>query len=179
MFWRLARRDFDAGKGAKNRRAMQKIVRSGEEPGLLAYAGDRPVGWCALAPRDRYPALARSRILAPLDERPVWSVSCFFVHREFRRLGVSEALLRAAIEHARARGAEILEGYPVEPRGGTTPAAFAWTGLARAFAKAGFVEVVRRSATRPIFRLEVRGPAKPRILRAKPKARRAGPRRAR
>ena len=157
MWWRLEKRAFDAGKGARNRRAMKRIVDSGEAPGLLAYSGGVPVAWCALAPRDRYPRLARSRVLAPVDDRPVWSVVCFFVAKPWRRRGVTVALLEAAAKFARSRGARILEGYPVAPRGAEIPAAFAYTGLPSAFEKAGFREAARRSEARPIVRREIRG----------------------
>jgi GNAT superfamily N-acetyltransferase len=159
MLWRLSRKRFDAQKGAGNKRAMRALVREGCEPGLLAYRGERAIGWCALAPRADYPALERSRVLSPVDDHPCWSVACLFVHREFRGQGVATALLRAAAEHARERGAEILEGYPVEPRGSQRiPPAFAWTGIPSAFRAAGFREVARRSPTRPIMRMRCRRP---------------------
>lgn len=156
MFWRLKRSEFDRGKGAGNRGAFSKIVGKGGNPGVLAYAGKEPIGWCAVAPREDYPALARSRILAPVDDHPVWSISCFFVARPFRRTGVSVKLLRAAAAQVKKRGGRILEGYPVEPKAGLMPDPFVWTGTAAAFAKAGFTEVARRSATRPIMRLNLR-----------------------
>jgi GNAT superfamily N-acetyltransferase len=157
MLWRVPRKQFEAQKGARNRKAMRRLVASGEEPGLLAYLDGEPVGWCALAPREQYPGLARSRVLKPVDERPCWSVACLFVHRAHRNAGVSTQLLRAAVAHARAQGARILEGYPIEPRSGEPLApAFAWTGIASAFRAAGFAEVARRSATRPIMRREIR-----------------------
>lgn len=153
MLWRLPRKRFDAQKGAGNKRAMRALVGEGREPGLLAYRGERAIGWCALAPRADYPALGRSRVLAPVDERPCWSVACLFVQREHRGQGVATELLRAAVVHAQEHGAEILEGYPVEPRAGQSiPAAFAWTGIPSAFRAAGFREVARRSPTRPIMR---------------------------
>jgi GNAT superfamily N-acetyltransferase len=158
MFWRLPRGEFSRGKGEGNRRAFQALVRRGEEPGLLAYADGVPVGWCALAPREAYPSLARSRVLAPVDDKPVWSVSCFFIARGWRRKGVTVALLRAAAAHAAARGGKILEGYPIAPKKGEVPAAFAWTGLVGGFTKAGFEEAARRSATRPIMRRRLRAP---------------------
>jgi len=97
--------------------------------------------------------------LARVDSKAVWSVTCLFVARPFRRAGVSVQLLRAAAGHARSRGAAIVEGYPVEPRTDAMPDAFAWTGLVSAFRKAGFREVARRSATRPIMRLEFKDDA--------------------
>ncbi len=161
MWWRLTGKQFEAGKGEPNRRAMRELVAAGEVPGILAYAGDEPVGWCALAPRERFARLARSRILAPVDERPVWSVVCFFVHKRYREQGVSVALLEAAVEHARGCGAGAVEGYPVEPRKDRAPAIFVYTGLAAAFRRAGFTEVARRSPTRPIMRRETAGDAPP------------------
>jgi len=156
MWWRLDRKTFDAGKGAKNRRAMKKVVDSGEVPGILIYRGGVPIGWCALAPRERYPRLARSRVLAPVDERPVWSVVCFFVAKPWRRRGITRALLEAAVAWAGEHGARIVEGYPVVARRGAMPDAFAYTGLPGAFERAGFREVARRSETRPIMRREIR-----------------------
>jgi GNAT superfamily N-acetyltransferase len=161
MTWRLKRAEFDRGKGEGNRKAFRAIVRSGAEPGVLAYSGREPVGWCAVAPREVYTVLERSRVLAPVDERPVWSISCLFVTRRMRRSGLSVPLIRAAVEHAAAHGADVVEAYPVEPYSATMPAAFAWTGIVSAFEKAGFKEVLRRSRARPILRFEVKRRRKP------------------
>jgi GNAT superfamily N-acetyltransferase len=155
MWWRLTRKQFKVCKGAKNRTAFRKIVGSGAEPGVLAYAGNEAIGWCAVGPRENYPLLENSRTLARVDEKPVWSVTCLFVARPFRRKGVSSQLLAAAAAHASRQGACLLEGYPIEPRHNSVPDAFVWTGLASAFRKAGFREVARRSATRPIMRLKL------------------------
>jgi GNAT superfamily N-acetyltransferase len=122
------------------------------EPGILAFAGDVPVGWCAVAPREDYPGLGRSRILKAADDVPVWSVSCLFVAKEYRRRGVSVALLKAATEFVAGRGGTVVEGYPVEPKSPAMPAAFAWTGIASAFLRAGFREHRRGSETRPVMR---------------------------
>jgi hypothetical protein len=68
---------------------------------------------------------------------------------------VTRALLEAAVRHARSRGARIVEGYPVEYRGGVADA-WVFTGAASTFRKAGVREVARRSPTRPIFRKTLR-----------------------
>jgi len=136
---------------------MKRVVGAGDSPGMLAYVGGRPAAWCALGLRESYSTLERSRILKPVDRRPVWSVTCFFVAREFRGRGLTSMLLEAAAAHARTRGARILEGYPVEPRKGRMADVFAYTGLASSYLKAGFTEVLRRSDARPIMRLELRG----------------------
>lgn len=155
MHWRLTRSEYERNKGAGNRELLRDVVAEGRPVGLLAYNGDEPTGWCALAPRDEFPTLERSRILKPVDDQPVWSVVCFFVKRSHRHRGMTVQLLRAAIEHAAAQGATIVEGYPVEPRLPEMPPVFAFTGLAQAFRDAGFVEVARRSETRPIMRFQI------------------------
>lgn len=151
MWWRLPHAQWTRQKGDGNKRALRTVVQAGPPPGLLAYADGQPVGWCAVAPRADYPRLGRSRVLAPVDDRPVWSVTCFFIARAWRRRGVSRALLDAAARQVRGRGGQVLEGYPVEARS-KAPDAFVYTGLASAFGKAQFREVARRSATRPIMR---------------------------
>jgi len=155
MFPRLTSAEWKT-QGASNRRAFQRIVRAGDPPGLLAYEDGRAVGWVAVAPRLAYKRFERSRILQPVDEKPTWSVPCFFIDRSRRGRGLTTALLRAACIYAASRGAERIEGYPLEPAK-PMPAAFAWHGLASAFRAAGFHEVARRSPTRPIMRRELRG----------------------
>lgn len=152
MFWRLTRKEFESQKGEKNRRAMKALIQSGEIPGILAFSEDKAVAWCSVAPRDHFPALARSRILKPLDELPAWSITCFFVDKQFRRRGLSAQMIRAAVDYVKKQGGTIVEAYPVEPRKDKMPDAFAWTGLASAFIKAGFKECARRSETRPMMR---------------------------
>jgi GNAT superfamily N-acetyltransferase len=156
MWWRLKRSEFERQKGPANKESMRSLVVSDEVPGVLAYAGEEPVGWCAVAPRESYPVLERSRVLKRIDEKPVWSVTCLFVKKEHRNKGVSVQLLRAAVEYVKEQGGAVVEGYPVEPKAGRTADAFAWTGLVSAFRQAGFVECARGSPTRPILRFEVK-----------------------
>jgi len=157
MFWRRTRSEFEKQKGDGNKKAMMAIIDSGEIPGILAYDGNRPVGWCSVAPRENFPALERSRVMKKVDEKPVWSITCFFIDRNYRKKGVSVQLLQAAIKYVQKHGGKRLEGYPVEPKKDKMPPAFAWTGLSSAFKKAGFNEVARRSETRPIMRYTIKG----------------------
>jgi GNAT superfamily N-acetyltransferase len=156
MAWRLRTKDWEAGKGAKNKRAFKRIVTSGKVPGVVAYLKGEPVAWCAVAPRKDYSFLERSRALKPVDDKLVWSISCLFVLKPHRRQGISVRLLEAAVEFAGKRGARIVEGYPIQPTMKQTPDAFVWTGTPSAFTRAGFREVLRRSRTRPIMRRMIR-----------------------
>jgi GNAT superfamily N-acetyltransferase len=131
---------------------MREIVDEGQVPGILAYLGGEAIGWCSVAPREEFGKLARSRILKPVDDRPVWSIVCLFVAKEHRGRGVSTALIRASVDYVAGRGGSIVEGYAVEPKKERMPDVFAYHGPRAAFAAAGFEEVARRSETRPIMR---------------------------
>jgi GNAT superfamily N-acetyltransferase len=159
MFFRLSRRDFDEGTathGELNRRRLRALTREGRVPGLLAYVDGRPVGWCSVAPRGEFGRIERSKVAAPIDDRPAWSVVCFYLDRRWRAKGVGTALLRAAVDHARAHGARLIEGYPVDPAHRRYTNAEAYTGTVPMFVRAGFREVARRSPGTPIMRRTLR-----------------------
>ena len=157
MLWRLSKADYDAQAGAGNHEAMKAVVAEGPPPGLLAYDGETAVGWVSVAPRAAYPRLERSRVLKPVDERAVWSVSCLLIAKSHRCRGVGTALLEAACDFVAEQGGTLVEGYPIAPTKTPYPAVYAWTGFEAMFRRAGFAEVTRRSATRPIMRRETRG----------------------
>lgn len=156
MSWREGRKEFAALKGEGNRKAMRSLVKKGGPIGVLLYADGAAIGWCAVAPRQEYVRLAGSKVLAPVDEQPVWSTPCFFVAKQHRGAGVSVRLLKAAVEYAGQNGARLVEGYPQDLGGKKLPPPFVWTGLLGTFAKAGFKEALRRSKTRPIMRKAVK-----------------------
>ena len=169
-FFRVRNLDFQSATAASNRAVLERAVDAtaseGRAPGLIAYREGEPIGWVSLGPRDDYERLQHSRVLAPIDERPVWSIVCFVVARRARNQGVANALLDAAIAYARERGAMLLEGYPVETDGGRVPAANAYKGTVTMFERAGFEVAARRRANRasperPIVRRRVRRGAAP------------------
>ena len=151
MWWRQTRAEFSRQHDDSNRLAFKAIVESGIVPGLLAYSDGEPIGWCAIEPRESYPALERSRVLARADDKPVWSIPCFYVARHFRGKGLMRHLLTAAINWASRHGARIVEGYPLESQS-NLPASSIYTGVVPIFREAGFVEVLRRSGRQPIMR---------------------------
>ena len=151
MHWKLRGREFDENKGDPARQMQKAIVDSKIVPGLLAYSDGYPIGWVAVEPRSAYPKLAHSRTLKPVDDQEVWSVTCFYVEKQHRHLGITVELLKAAVAYVKEHGGKIIEGYPVDAQD-EAPDPFVFTGTASAFLHAGFEEVARRSPTRPIFR---------------------------
>ena len=143
------------GRAAANKRALKSLVDRGYAPGLIGYEDGRPVGWISLSPREDYPKLQRSPVMKPVDDKPVWSIVCFFVDKEARGKGVSEKLLRGAVDYARSQGATLLEAYPVDKDEPSQPD-FMWFGAKTMYDRAGFKEVTRRKENRPVVRKAIR-----------------------
>jgi ribosomal protein S18 acetylase RimI-like enzyme len=162
QYWRLRSKDFSAMKVPQLRERLHDQAASGQPPGLVAFDGDQAVGWVSLGPRADFERIVRSRVIPTIDDRPVWSIVCFAVSASARGQGVGRALLAAAIEHARDRGAEGLEAYPVAVGSGEAihPDS-AFTGTLPMFERAGFRVVADRASDpsskqqRVVVRLEL------------------------
>jgi GNAT superfamily N-acetyltransferase len=152
MFYRKA---GDTGAGPENKHAMKALVDGGTVPGLIGYQDGVPVAWVSLGPREEYAKLSRSPVMKPVDDRPVWSIVCFFVARKARGHGLSRRMLRAATNYARSHGARLLEAYPVDKPGRSEPD-FMFFGAKSMYDRAGFKEVARRRPTRPVVRKTLR-----------------------
>lgn len=108
-------------------------------PGVVARVDGEVAGWCSVAPRSTYRRLMRSRTIPLVDDgRDPWSVVCFVVRPAFRRQGLMHVLLRGAVEHAAAHGAEVVEGYPVETGGTRVDVVSGYVGTVELFEAAGF-----------------------------------------
>jgi GNAT superfamily N-acetyltransferase len=153
MWWRQSSSEWEKRKGNERKEALRTIVSQGKTPGILAYSDEQPVGWCSISPREELHRLERSRTLKRIDNRPVWSVVCFFVAKPFRQKGVSTKLLEAAVSHAGQQGAKIIEGHPSRSSGRKYDTTV-YTGLASVFLKVGFVDFGSVSRTRTIMRYE-------------------------
>jgi GNAT superfamily N-acetyltransferase len=154
MYWRIGSGYHDRPR-EKNKAAFRRIVKRGPPPGLLAFDGERAVGWCQLTPRSDLDWLNRARLLQPVDDLPVWSISCFYIRRGYRRRGIASALIAAAVKAAKTAKAPALEAYPIDthaPKSTTN----LFTGTASAFTRAGFKIVARRSPSRLIMRYELK-----------------------
>jgi GNAT superfamily N-acetyltransferase len=155
MYWRIGS-EYHKRARTRNRAAFHKIVKRGPPPGLLAFDGDRAVGWCQLTARADLPWLDETRAFERVDAKPVWSISCFYVRRGYRRKGVMTALIEAALKTAKRAKAPALEAYPVDTEQPKSTGNV-FTGTASAFARAGFKPVARRTPSRPIMRHDLKG----------------------
>ena len=148
MYWRIGSTYRKRPREA-NKAAFCELVKRGPPPGLLAFEGNRAVGWCQLTPRDALPWLDRTWRLKRVDDVPVWSISCFYVRKGYRKQGITSALIAAALDAAKRAGAPALEAYPLDAS--LTPSA-SGTGYASTFERAGFKIVARHAPPRPIMR---------------------------
>ena len=154
MYWRIGP-EYHKRLREKNKNAFRRIVKQGPPPGLLAFDGERPVGWCQLTPRQALSWLNRKRTLEPVDDMPVWSISCFYIRRGYRRKGVMSALIREALKSAKRGNAPAVEAYPIDTRRpGSTSNAF--TGIASTFGRLGFKPVSLREPSRPVMRHDLK-----------------------
>lgn len=150
MYWRIGD-GYRKRPPKANKAAFFDLVKNGPPPGLLAFDGDLAVGWCQLTPRAALPWLDRAWRLKRVDDVPVWSLSCFYIRKGYRKQGVTSALIAAALEAAKRAGAPALEAYPLDAN--LTPSA-SNTGYVSTFKRAGFQIVARHVPPRPIMRYD-------------------------
>ena len=153
MYYRLNKSDFREGKVEDgNKNAMKELVWENKPSGILGFYDGQAIAWCAFAPREDFMKLEKSRVHKRIDDKMVWSIPCFFVDKNFRRQGVSVALLEGVIKYARDNGINIIEAYPTIPTQEKLPDSFAWIGLYSSFERAGFEIADRTSKNRPMVR---------------------------
>jgi len=151
-FWSRPHDEFRAGWGEGNKRwFMRRLQGADRSLGVLAYVDGAPAGWCAVAPRNEHSRLARSRNLAPVDDMPVWSITCFVVAKRFRGQGLMRVLIDGAAEFAKTHGAQCVEAYPLDTERKLGSGEL-YVGTLSSFTGCGFEEVLRRAPTRPIVR---------------------------
>jgi GNAT superfamily N-acetyltransferase len=140
---RLRASDIEALGGGDREQAMRRLCERENPPGVVTYLDGMPVGWCNIGPRADIPRLARSTLIRPIDQVPVWSIVCVVVRAGHRKRGVTGPLIEGAVAYAASRRAPAVEAYPVEPTG-RMDTTMAFVGTRSMFAKAGF-EVVGRT----------------------------------
>ena len=153
MYYRLGKSAFEEGKADDgNKTAMKNIVWANKPAGLLGIYEGQAIAWCAFAPREDFIKLENSRVHKRIDNNIVWSIPCFFIHKDFRRYGISVELLKGVINYAKKHRVKIIEAYPAIPTQEKLPDTFAWIGLYKSFERAGFEIVDQTSKNRPMVR---------------------------
>lgn len=153
MFWRLTRKEFQNGCGDSNKLAMKNLVDSGVIPGIIGYQSGAPLVWCSIAPREQFSALERSRLLKRIDQKPVWSIVCFFIAKTQRRSGLLRETIISAVEYARQQGAAFVEAYPVRYLS-KQPAVSIYMGTLQTFLNAGF-SMIEERGNHTLVRFEI------------------------
>jgi GNAT superfamily N-acetyltransferase len=153
MYYRLKKSDFLEGKvNDGNKTAMKNIVWENKPTGLLGFYEGQATAWCAFAPREDFIKLENSRVNKRIGNKPVWSIPCFFIQKDFRRHGISVELLKGVAKYAEKNGIKIIEAYPTIPTQEKLPDSFAWIGLYKSFERAGFEIADKTSKNRPMVR---------------------------
>jgi len=152
MLFRLSSKEFVTNKYEGHKNLMHKIVIGGRPTGMLAIYQKKAVGWMALAPREDYIKIEKSRTLKRIDDKPVWSITCFFVKKEFSKMGLSQKMIQAVIEYAAKNNIKMLEAYPVIPYAEKIPPPFLWVGVLSAFTSNGFTIVQQNGKSKTIVR---------------------------
>ncbi len=154
MYWRLLYKEYEQNKGFKNQQAFKKLMLAGRPLGVLAFQDNVPMGWCSVSPKTDLIRLKTSRLLKVTEmDKSIWSITCLFIQKEFRRRGLSTKLIKAAVNYAYKHGAAVVEAYPIQPKKENMPGVFAWVGFVKAFKKAGFKKFLQVSETRMVMRL--------------------------
>jgi predicted GNAT family acetyltransferase len=155
MYFRLPYKTFQDNKPDGNKKLMKKLVNKGKPQGLIASMNKQPVGWIAMAPREDYLKLGNSRVFKPIDNKPVWSITCFFIKKELRHQGLSQQLIKGAIDFAKKKKIKTLEAYPAIPYAEKVPYPFLWVGVLSSFINNGFEIARQHSKSRAMVRIEL------------------------
>jgi len=152
MYWRITRSEFHNDYGNGNKNSLRAIIEAGHVPGILANHDHKPIGWCSVAPRDDFPVLERSHTLKRIDNKPVWSIVCFYISKPYRRKGITSDLIEASIDYVRKQNGKIIEAYPIVPEYSSDPRPELYAGLFTTYKKLGFKVALARSERKPIMR---------------------------
>lgn len=141
LSYRIPSKEANALRGPDRADRVRRLMAEEGPIGVLAYDGDEPVGWAAVAPRSRT-HFATFRKIPHVDDQDVWSLWCFRVRPGHRKKGVMHALIDGAVEFARDQGAPAIEGYPVDNGDERVDLTMAYVGTRRLFEQAGFAKAV-------------------------------------
>ena len=152
MAWRATPQEAKRSDSQHRKAAMASRIRENTPVGILGYRGVEPIAWCSVAPRATY----RRLVSNGGPDEGIWSIVCFFVLKQHRGAGLTKRMLGEAIKHARARGARIVEAYPVDEE---SPS-YRFMGFVPMFQAAGFEVIGREGSRRHVMQRRVRASRK-------------------
>ncbi|TCC30417.1 GNAT family N-acetyltransferase [Kribbella sindirgiensis] len=160
LSYRIPSKLNNALRGPARGAYVEELCQATPAPGVLAYDGDTPVGWAAIAPRAAT-TFARNRKIPQVDDLPVWSLWCIRVRPGHRGQGISHALIAGAVEFARENGAPVVEAYPLDNGDSKVDLTMAYAGIRKNFEHAGFTKSADTTSTlaghpRILMRLDLR-----------------------
>ena len=160
LSYRIPSKENNALRGPARGEYVAELCTATPAPGVLAYDGDTPVGWAAIAPRAET-TFARNRKIPQVDDLPVWSLWCIRVRPGHRGQGISHSLIDGAVHFARTNGAPVVEAYPVDNAGTKVDLTMAYAGIRKNFERAGFTKAADTTSTlaghpRVLMRLDLR-----------------------
>ncbi|RKT37067.1 acetyltransferase (GNAT) family protein [Microbacterium sp. AG1240] len=154
QWWMLTNADYQRNTAHGRAEMLRAQMGAAVAPALIAFVGDDPAGWVRVGPRPAQVRLARTKEFGaatpPWDDGGVWAVSCFVIREQHRGRGLLAQLLDAAVDHARANGATVVEGYPLDPETARPPSDKLFRGVLSVFEKGGFEIVARPQPGRAI-----------------------------
>ncbi|MDI6943657.1 GNAT family N-acetyltransferase [Microbacterium barkeri] len=157
----LPNKEWQTTSVDERERMLRDEIDAGPPPGLVAYADGRAAGWVRVGPRPAQRRVLRSRIVKSgtqesLEDDGVWAITCFSIRREHRGLGITRALLDAAVDYARSNGARVLEAYPIDTDSGReTRSNDLYVGALSTFANAGFKVIAHPTPSRAVVALRL------------------------
>jgi GNAT superfamily N-acetyltransferase len=153
MYWRLPHKQYETNKGQGNKERLKSLIHQQEHLGVVAFDSNSPIAWCSASPKSKLPRLNTSRLFKnKVENKGGWSITCLYVHKDYRGRGMSGKLISAAADYAFGNGATNIEAYPIIPKS-KLPAVFAWVGFVKSFEQAGFKKIVQVSDTRVLMQL--------------------------
>jgi GNAT superfamily N-acetyltransferase len=161
QWWLLPNGPWKAASVDDRTEMFRAEIAGDRPPGLIAYVDGEPAGWVRVGRRTTQARLARTRDVTgsttePLDDDTVWAVTCFVVRKEHRGRGLMNDLLDAAVQAARAGGARVVEGYPLDPAAAKRSSNELYRGTVSVFEDAGFTVVDRPKPDRALVSLTLR-----------------------
>jgi GNAT superfamily N-acetyltransferase len=143
--------DRKGATAATKKAAMHTRVAAGTPIGILGYLDGQPIAWCSIAPKSTFERLGEIEG-DTADATTLWSITCFFVPRQYRGQGITSHLIKAAVTHAKAHGARVVEAYPVD----SSSPSYRFMGFVPAFERERFREAGRAGTRRHIYRRHLR-----------------------